>query len=131
MANLIIFPFANEPSRSPFTTFNLYTMLARTKVSRPETSPHTPLPQHTSGTVLTVQRQTYTQSLLDKHEKLRRLGEAATDVFCAGVDAVFDKIGTQSMSQRMHSITKSVQNSCGEVFQVRLEAKSSILEVFY
>jgi len=81
-------------------------------------SSYTALPQYVSGATLSV---------LAKHEKLRRLGEAVTDVFCAGVDAIFDKWGTQRMSQRMHRITKNVQNTSGEVFQVSCEPDNAAL----
>ncbi|KZV96895.1 hypothetical protein EXIGLDRAFT_704647 [Exidia glandulosa HHB12029] len=86
-------------------------MLARPKVSRPA-SPPPPLPQYTL-----TQGQNYTKASLQSHEKLRRLGEAATDVFCAGIEALFDRWGTQRMSQRMHRVTKSVQTSSSDIFQ--------------
>lgn len=90
-------------------------MLAKSKVSGSSpTFPPTAPPQHSL-----TQRQTYTKASLQNHEKLRRLGEAATDVLCAGFEALFDKWGTQRMSQRMHRVTKSVQTTSGDIFQAR------------
>jgi len=85
------------------------------------TSSRRALPPQTSETTVIVQRQGHIVSALEKHEKLRRLGEAVTDVLCAGAEAIADKWGTQGMSKRVHSMTKSVQASSEEVFQVSLE----------
>jgi len=97
-------------------------MLACLQIGRSDNS--AVLPQHATETTAIVQRQQSmrseqsTRSVLDGHDKLKRLGEAVTDVICAGVEAVFDKCGTQRMSQRMQAITKNMQLSGGEVFQV-------------
>ena len=95
-------------------------MMAYMNVSRSETASVTQLPQHSSKTTVPVQRQKSDLSMPAKHEKLRRLGEAVTDVFCAGAEAIVDTWGTQGMSKRVHGITETVHTSSDGLFQVSL-----------